>query len=205
MGAVRQSVVFVIGRCAFLAFKCLVLLGWIFGPLIYSPILWLYGVRWWIAILLGIALGCLPMVLLRMLARSGERMDAQRAASELIADYVQDRDLNPYEFGTGCCGNEKLGPFRCPHCRAIMVCCGECDALYPELHPPTASNISVAEAGGFPCPHCHQQIHPSWDDPAFRVPFSVWLEAGLGNLLIHKSVAERVAGLAPPKVPNSGR
>jgi len=93
-------VVFVIGRCAFLAFKCLVLLGWIFGPLIYSPILWLYGVRWWIAILLGIALGCLPMVLLRMLARSGERMDAQRAASELIADYVQDRDLNPYEFGT---------------------------------------------------------------------------------------------------------
>ena len=195
MRTILKAVVVIIGWCAFVIFKCLFFRGWVFGPLFYSPILWLCGVRWWVAILIGIALGSLPMVLLRLFVRSGERQDAEREAAELIADSVQDRDLDPYKFETGCCGNEKLGPFRCPHCGAIMVCCGECDALYPELHPPTASNISVAEAGGFPCPHCHVQVHPSWDDPTFQVPFSVWLEAGLENLLIQigrASCRERV-------------
>ena len=202
MRFIAQCVVYIIGCCAFLALKWLVFRGWLFGPLIYSPILWLCGVPWWISILIGIALGCLPLVLLRMLARFGERFDAERERAELIAEYVQDRDLNYQEFatiGTGCCGNPKLFPFRCPHCGAVMVCCGECDALYPNLHPPTSSMVTVADAAGFPCPHCKVQLHPSWDDPAFQVPFPMWLEARLGNLLIHKSAEERAAALSKPK------
>ena len=189
----------IVGYCAFLALKCLVFRGWLFGPLVYSPILWLCGVPWWLSIISGLVLGCLPMAMLHILKRHTDRREAECEAAELLADYVQDRDLNDHEFatvGTGCCGNPKLSPFRCPHCGAVMVCCGECDTLYSSLHPPTASTITVADAGGFPCPHCHLQIHPSWDDPAFQVPFSAWLGAGLGNFLIHKSVEDRVAALA---------